>query len=55
MAKLNAAWQAASSEMYNASNANAGGSTADAGEQGKESSSDNVSDVEYEEVNDTKK
>ncbi len=53
MAKLNAAWQAASSEMYNASNA--GGPTADAGEQGKESSSDNVSDVEYEEVNDTKK
>jgi molecular chaperone DnaK len=54
MAKLNTAWQAASSEMYQSSNE--GGPTAGgAGDQSKESASDNVSDVEYEEVNDTKK
>lgn len=57
MNALNTAWQAASAEMYAASgapgadagggpSANAGGSTSDA---------NNVSDVEYEEVNDTKK
>lgn len=56
---LNAAWQAASQEMYAASGAGAGaqqpGATpgADAGAAGD--GSNNVSDVEYEEVNDKDK
>ena len=56
LANLNNAWQAASTEMYAASGANTGGS-ADAGPQGGGSSGsdpNNVSDVEYEEVNDKK-
>ncbi|MGC3948442.1 MAG: molecular chaperone DnaK [Chryseolinea sp.] len=58
--KLNNAWQAASAEMYAATGANAGGSaTGDpgAGPQGGSGSTadpNNVSDVEYEEVNDKK-
>ncbi|MEJ1241176.1 molecular chaperone DnaK [Chryseolinea sp. T2] len=58
--KLNNAWQAASAEMYAATGANAGGSaTGDpgAGPQGGTGSTadpNNVSDVEYEEVNDKK-
>jgi molecular chaperone DnaK len=54
MNALNAAWQNAASEMYQGgsaqqpgANTNAGGNTGNA--------SDNVSDVEYEEVNDNKK
>lgn len=59
LANLNNAWQAASAEMYAATGANAGGSAAgNAGPQdtGASASSDanNVSDVEYEEVNDKK-
>jgi molecular chaperone DnaK len=62
MNALNAAWQNAATEMYQASNAGAGagpnagptGGGAGAG-TGSGSSSDNVSDVEYEEVNDNKK
>ena len=55
MAALNSAWQAASQEMYQASQ-NAGaqpGSEASSSET--QSDSNNVSDVEYEEVNDNKK
>jgi len=56
---LNNAWQAASAEMYAASGANAGGSASDAGApgagaSGSSSDANNVSDVEYEEVNDKK-
>ncbi|HEX6890235.1 MAG TPA: molecular chaperone DnaK [Chryseolinea sp.] len=58
---LNTAWQAASAEMYAASGggqsanpgANAGGPSQ--GSQGSGSDGNNVSDVEYEEVNDGKK
>jgi molecular chaperone DnaK len=57
---LNNAWQAASTEMYAASGANAGGAApgSDGGAQGGANASsdgNNVSDVEYEEVNDNKK
>jgi len=60
---LNTAWQAASSEMYAASGGPAGGApgpdaSAGAGSQtggGSSSDGNNVSDVEYEEVNDSKK
>jgi molecular chaperone DnaK len=57
MNTLNAAWQAAASEMYQATNGGAPGP--DAGAQGGPSnagsaSGNNVSDVEYEEVNDKK-
>jgi molecular chaperone DnaK len=60
MTALNNAWQAASAEMYAASGANAGGAAPgpDAGAQGGAGAStdgNNVSDVEYEEVNDNKK
>jgi molecular chaperone DnaK len=59
---LNTAWQAASAEMYAASGggasanpgANAGGPSENAG-GGSSSDGNNVSDVEYEEVNDGKK
>jgi molecular chaperone DnaK len=58
MGSLNAAWQAASSEMYQASEGAAPGPDAPgaAGQNGGNASSDadNVSDVEYEEVNDKK-
>ena len=58
---LNTAWQAASAEMYAASGggasanpgANAGGPSENAG--GSSNDGNNVSDVEYEEVNDGKK
>ena len=60
MAALNTAWQAASQEMYNATNAS---STAnpqpDAGANAEaptgEAAQDNVTDVDYEEVKDEKK
>ncbi len=56
METLNNAWQAASTEMYQASGAAANGApSADAGSTSNTSDSNNVSDVEYEEVNDTKK
>jgi molecular chaperone DnaK len=57
MAALNTAWQAASQEMYQATNANAGANAGPgAGTEGESASSDsnNVSDVEFEEVNDKK-
>ena len=58
LANLNNAWQAASAEMYAATGANAGGSaTADPGagpQGGSTADPNNVSDVEYEEVNDKK-
>jgi molecular chaperone DnaK len=59
MNTLNEAWQAAASEMYQATNG-APGSGPDAGAQGGgpsnagNASGNNVSDVEYEEVNDKK-
>ncbi|MEJ7645189.1 MAG: molecular chaperone DnaK [Chryseolinea sp.] len=58
---LNAAWQAASTEMYASTGANGGGPGApgpDAGPQGEAGAGadpNNVSDVEYEEVNDNNK
>lgn len=57
MAELNAAWQAASQEMYQATQ-NTGaqpGAEADSPKDNASSDSNNVSDVEYEEVNDSKK
>jgi molecular chaperone DnaK len=53
---LNAAWQAASTEMYQSTGPDAnGGAAPNGGQSGNTSgSSDNVSDVEYEEVNDKK-
>jgi molecular chaperone DnaK len=58
MNNLNSAWQAASSEMYQASEGAAPGPDASGGaaQNGGTASSDadNVSDVEYEEVNDKK-
>jgi len=58
LAELNNAWQAASTEMYNATNAGQGQPGAGApgaGATGTDNgSANNVSDVEYEEVNDKK-
>jgi len=58
MNDLNNAWQAAATEMYQAGNAPAGGPTAGASNDGTNNSNNsggnNVSDVEYEEVNDKK-
>jgi molecular chaperone DnaK len=58
MEVLNAAWQNAATEMYQASNGPGGpGAGPQAGPQGENTGgnpSDNVSDVEYEEVNDKK-
>lgn len=60
MNTLNTAWQAASAEMYAASSAGAGTPGAESGPSqnaggGSSSDANNVSDVEYEEVNDNKK
>jgi molecular chaperone DnaK len=58
VANLNNAWSAASTEMYNASNnsgAAGGNAGANANAGGSASDGNNVSDVEYEEVNDNKK
>jgi len=52
-ATLNAAWEAAATEIYQA--ANAPGAQPNADSAGASESSNNVSDVEYEEVNDNKK
>jgi len=56
VAEVNAAWQAAATEMYQGSAApggNAGGGASNAG--ASNNSQNDVSDVEYEEVNDNKK
>jgi molecular chaperone DnaK len=60
MNELNAAWQAAATEMYQGGAQPNGGPTADAGAQGGSTAgggqqNNDVSDVEYEEVNDNKK
>ena len=57
MEALNAAWQAASQEIYAAQQEAQGGATgADAGtEEGTDAKTDDVSDVEFEEVEDEKK
>lgn len=55
MAALNGAWQAASQEMYQATqNAGAQPGTNTGGSTGASTDGNNVSDVEYEEVNDKK-
>jgi molecular chaperone DnaK len=59
MTSLNAAWQAAATEMYQATGGAQGGGNdtaggPSAGEQ-KQGSANDVSDVEFEEVNDNKK
>ena len=58
LASLNAAWQAAASEMYASTGAPGGpgpDASAGTGNAGGSSDGNNVSDVEYEEVNDSKK
>jgi molecular chaperone DnaK len=55
MNELNAAWQAASTEMYQGGAQAEGGPTAGAGSANSNDPNSNVSDVEYEEVNDSKK
>ncbi|HEY0741372.1 MAG TPA: molecular chaperone DnaK [Chryseosolibacter sp.] len=58
MNELNAAWQAAATEMYQGGAQPNGGPSADAGAQGGSTAggpNNDVSDVEYEEVNDNKK
>ncbi len=59
MAALNTAWQAASQEMYAAGNAGGAQPGADGGAKGPDAgangSAENVSDVEYEEVDDKDK
>ena len=56
METLNNAWQAASTEMYQASGPGTNGAPAgDTGAAGNSADANNVSDVEYEEVNDNKK
>ena len=51
MDRLNNAFQAASQDMYNAANAQEGGA---AGGQSTENPADEVTDVDFEEVNDKK-
>jgi molecular chaperone DnaK len=56
LAELNAAWQAASTEMYQASSGAAGGAGASGtGSTGTSGSDGDVSDVEFEEVKDNNK
>jgi molecular chaperone DnaK len=56
MAALNSAWQAAATEIYQASGTAQPGPDASAGGESKTGGSSNdVSDVEYEEINDNKK
>ncbi len=54
MEKMNTAWQAASTEMYNAaqSDPNAQQAQQDPGQQANQSKNDNVTDVDFEEVKD---
>jgi molecular chaperone DnaK len=54
MASLNSAWEAASTEMYAASQGAGAGSNANAG-TGSDTTGDGVSDVDYEEVSEDKK
>ena len=60
MAAMNTAWQAASQEMYQATQEAQGGAgpqaepTADAGGAAQDSGAEDVQDVEYEEVDETK-
>ena len=57
MERLNAAWQAASQEMYNAANAEGANPAGDAGAQegsASENPQDEVTDVDFEEVSDKK-
>src|SRR5690606_35712308 len=56
MNALNTAWQAAATEIYQASNASANAGDAAGGQgAGSQGSNNDVSDVEYEEVNDNNK
>ena len=59
MAALNTAWQAASQEMYNATNQNAGANPQDGGANtgggNQQGGNGNVTDVDYEEVGNEKK
>jgi molecular chaperone DnaK len=56
MATLNAAWEAAATEMYQSTGGNpAAGAQGGQPNDGASENANNVSDVEYEEVNDTKK
>ena len=53
---MNKAWEAASQEMYAATQeAQAGGEAGDAGAPTEDAVDDNVSDVEFEEVKDDEK
>ncbi len=54
MTALNSAWQAAATEMYQASGAQANGSSTAEAKATDASGNNDVSDVEYEEVNDKK-
>jgi molecular chaperone DnaK len=55
MATLNAAWEAAATEMYQSTGGAPGAQQPDVNNGGSSDAANNVSDVEYEEVNDTKK
>ncbi len=52
--KLNSVFQAASEEMYNAANADGGSSAGQSESQSSENPQDEVTDVDFEEVNDKK-
>jgi molecular chaperone DnaK len=52
--KLNSVFQAASEEMYNAANADGGSSAGQSESQNSENPQDEVTDVDFEEVNDKK-
>lgn len=54
-AELNAAWQGAASEMYKQDGAGAAGQSGSSEGASSQAAGDNVSDVEFEEVNDNKK
>jgi molecular chaperone DnaK len=55
MEKLNTVFQAASQEMYNAQQQQAGGNGAEGATSGSSDSDEEVTDVDFEEVNDEKK
>jgi len=52
--KLNSVFQAASEEMYNAANADGRSSAGQSESQNSENPQDEVTDVDFEEVNDKK-
>jgi molecular chaperone DnaK len=54
MEKLNQVFQAASQDMYNAANAQGGASTEGGEQAGSGNPDDEVTDVDFEEVNDKK-